>query len=62
MAEGRLIKPFDLALRSDYAYWFVVPATSLDKGTVQAFRSWLIAEIAPIKAQSAKDRVLDSFQ
>ena len=62
LAEGRLIKPFDLALRSDYAYWFVVPATTLDKGTVQAFRSWLLAEIAPIKAQSAKDRVLDSFQ
>lgn len=48
LAAGRLVKPFDLALRGpkQFAY-FLVSRRSIAKGTIEAlFRDWLLREIA----------------
>ena len=46
LAAGRLVKPFDLELPSECAYYFVVPEPSADQPKIEAFRSWLLEEIA----------------
>ena len=46
LAAGRLVKPFDLELPSECAYYFVVPEASADQPKIQAFRSWLLEEVA----------------
>jgi LysR family glycine cleavage system transcriptional activator len=65
LAAGRLIKPFDLALRGprQFAY-FLLSRRGLAKGSVGAqFRDWLLQEIAtksssirPPKRKAAKPR------
>ena len=44
LASGRLVRPFDLALTSSYAYFVVYPHASADKPKIQSFRDWLLAE------------------
>jgi LysR family glycine cleavage system transcriptional activator len=44
LAAGRLVKPFDFALQSNYAYYVVCPKTSLERPKVKAFRGWLLEE------------------
>jgi LysR family glycine cleavage system transcriptional activator len=44
LAAGRLARPFDLAVPSGYAYYFVCPPRALDRPKVAAFRAWLKAE------------------
>ena len=41
---GRLVKPFDIALPGEYAYYMVCPHANLKRPKVKAFRKWLIAE------------------
>ena len=60
LAAGRLVKPFDLALRGPRQFAsFLVSPRGLEKGTVETqFRDWLLREIAspsPMK-RSAKKR------
>ena len=45
MKRGELVKPFDLTLPSDYAYYFVCPEAAFDRPKVKAFREWLFSEI-----------------
>lgn len=42
LRTGRLIRPFELALRVPYAYWIVCPRVSADLPKVATFRQWLL--------------------
>ncbi len=45
--EGRLVRPFETALEPpDFGYYLVYPEWSAGKRNVQAFREWMLAEIA----------------
>lgn len=47
LADGRLVRPFDLpSVPSDYAFWFVCPETALDRAASRAFHDWVLAEAA----------------
>ena len=45
MANGLLIRPFDLAIRSPRSYFMIVPPEKAENPTVAAFRGWLRAEL-----------------
>ena len=42
--DGRLIRPFELALPAEYAYYLVYPARAVTHPKVRAFRDWLLSE------------------
>lgn len=44
LKAGRLIKPFDLAVKTDVAYWLVCPHAHLRRAKVRVFCEWLLAE------------------
>jgi LysR family glycine cleavage system transcriptional activator len=44
LAAGRLVKPFDVGLALDFAYWIVTPETAAERPKAAAFRNWLLAE------------------
>jgi len=55
LASGRLVRPFDLALPSECAYYFVVPEVSADQPKIRAFRDWLLAEISAAPGEPRPD-------
>jgi LysR family glycine cleavage system transcriptional activator len=40
--SGSLVRPFDLGIETDLAYYLVIPEESMDRPTVSAFRKWLL--------------------
>ncbi len=52
MASGELVRLFDVAVKSDFAYYFACTVQSEKKPQVAAFKAWLLAEIALFKAQN----------
>ncbi len=44
LAAGRLVKPFDLTVPAEYAYYLVCPPAHLERPKVKAFRQWLLEE------------------
>lgn len=46
IASGRLVRPFDLALKSRSKYYVVYLASALRQRKVNAFRDWLFDEMA----------------
>ncbi len=48
LAAGRLVRPFDLALKGppQFAYRVVSPRATADRPLVKAFREWVLAEVA----------------
>ena len=46
LAAGRLIKPFDLSMPAEYAYYVVCPEATAERPKVAAFREWVLAEAA----------------
>ncbi len=44
LAAGRLVKPFDISLPADFAYYVVYPPGALARPKVRTFRDWLMAE------------------
>jgi LysR family transcriptional regulator, glycine cleavage system transcriptional activator len=48
LAAGRLVRPFDLALKGppQFAYRIVSPRATADRPLVKAFREWVLAEVA----------------
>jgi LysR family glycine cleavage system transcriptional activator len=46
LAAGRLVRPFDLALKSRWNYYVVYPDGALPQRKVRAFRDWLFSEMA----------------
>ena len=48
---GRLVKPFDISIPSDYAYWIICPKADINRPKVRLFRDWLLAEAAALGPQ-----------
>ncbi len=46
LAAGRLVKPFDLSLETEFAYFIVYPPDAIEQPKVRAFRDFLLAEAA----------------
>ncbi|HYM31767.1 MAG TPA: transcriptional regulator GcvA [Candidatus Cybelea sp.] len=46
LAAGRLVKPFDVVLPVDRAYYFVCPEATAERPKIVAFRNWLREEAA----------------
>ena len=46
VAEGRLIRPFELAASDGNGYWLVYPQSRRNVPKIRAFRDWLLNEIA----------------
>jgi LysR family glycine cleavage system transcriptional activator len=44
LAAGRLVRPFQLSLRTDFAYYVVCAKTRAEEPNLVAFRRWLISE------------------
>lgn len=44
LASGRLVKPFDIALKAEYAYYVVYQPHALERPKVKAFHDWVIEE------------------
>lgn len=44
LREGRLIKPFDIAIPNDYSYWLVYSGAKAERENVAAFRSWVLRQ------------------
>jgi len=46
LADGSLIKPFDVILPADFAYYVVCAEADVDRPKVRAFRDWLFSDVA----------------
>lgn len=61
LADGRLVRPFDLTVTSPFTYHLVCRPRALGETRVKAFRDWIVAEMAvwaarqrpPTRARSA---------
>lgn len=58
LATGRLIRPFDIDMPSDYAYYVVSPEATAERPKVAAFRTWLLTEASTEAAADAPERPL----
>jgi LysR family glycine cleavage system transcriptional activator len=45
LKAGRLVKPFELQIETDYAYWVVMPRQYRERPKVAAFRNWILEEL-----------------
>jgi LysR family glycine cleavage system transcriptional activator len=50
LAARRLVKPFAFGLPSEFAYYFVAPEVTWDQPKIEAFRSWMFAEVEASRA------------
>ena len=41
LASGRLVRPVDESLRSEFGYWLLIPRAAADKDEVNGIRAWL---------------------
>ncbi|MEO3432549.1 transcriptional regulator GcvA [Inquilinus sp. CAU 1745] len=46
LAAGRLIRPFDISLPTEYAYYILCPERDAQRPKIVAFRDWLLEEAA----------------
>ena len=46
LAQGRLVRPFDMSLPGEFAYYIVCPEADARRPKVEAFRNWLLDEAA----------------
>lgn len=46
LRQGRLVRPFDLALPVPYAYWIVCPRSLAEQPKIAIFRDWLLGQSA----------------
>ena len=44
LAAGRLVKPFDIAIPTAYAYYILSPRATAQHPKIAAFRDWLLEE------------------
>ena len=49
LRAGRLVKPFDLSLPADLAYYVVYPPQAAERPKVKAFRDWLFDEVKRVQ-------------
>jgi LysR family glycine cleavage system transcriptional activator len=50
IAAGRLVRPFDIFLPTDFGYYLVMPPERADRPKIAAFRRWILAESASATA------------
>ena len=53
LANGLLIRPFDIDLKAHLAYYAVYPVTTAKRPKIVAFRDWLIVEAQETQAHYA---------
>ena len=46
LAAGRLVRPFDVVLPANFAYFLIYPEEAADWPKIANFRDWILAEIA----------------
>jgi LysR family glycine cleavage system transcriptional activator len=46
LVSGRLVRPFELSLPSEFAYYIVCPDNKANRPKIVAFREWLLSEAA----------------
>jgi LysR family glycine cleavage system transcriptional activator len=51
LADGRLVRPFDLVCDDGHPYWLVYPEARRNTPKVAAFRDWILAELAASAAK-----------
>lgn len=52
--SGRLVRPFDLTVETDNAYYLLYPSRSRNKPTVRAFENWLTVQCAAVSRSVGK--------
>ena len=52
LRSGRLVKPFELAMPSEYSYYLVCPEINLEQAKIVAFRDWLLEQASAFKSES----------
>ncbi len=57
IAAGELVRLFNVAVKCPNSYFFACVPDALRKPQVQAFRAWLVAEVAQFKQQSGWDEL-----
>lgn len=50
LAAGRLIRPFDITLPAENAYYLVYPEPTANRPKIKAFRDWILAEAEQVQA------------
>jgi LysR family glycine cleavage system transcriptional activator len=58
LAQGLLVAPFDLAIESNFAYWFVCLPDLLNTPRVAAFRGWIFRQTAAAAGGRPVSRVI----
>lgn len=53
LAAGRLVRPFDVTMPHDLAYYLVCPEASAERPRIAAVRAWLLAEAAQYERELA---------
>ncbi len=56
LASGRLVRPFDLALKSRWKYYVVYLDGALRQRKVKAFRDWVFSEMAASQSEAGSVR------
>lgn len=51
IAQGRLVRPFEFAMPMKESYYLVAPEGSQTNAATQAFKSWVVAEMAQFQNQ-----------
>ena len=54
LLEGRLVRPFELAIEAPFALWIVCPRASAELPKIAIFRRWLLDEAAGDAARLAR--------
>jgi len=49
LKAGRLVKPFDITISLDTAYYIVYARDALKRQKIRVFRDWLVDQIAPFR-------------
>jgi len=49
LATGRLVRPFDHALKAVSSFYVVYPPDAIRQRKVRAFRDWLFSEVTPLR-------------
>jgi DNA-binding transcriptional LysR family regulator len=56
MAEGRLVRPFDVALDDGFGYYLITHADDLGDSAIALLRLWLIQRLG--QKQAAPERII----
>jgi LysR family glycine cleavage system transcriptional activator len=54
IAAGRLVRPFDVSMPHDVAYYLVCPEASAERPRIAAVRAWLLGEAARYQQELAE--------